>query len=254
MSANESEGEETPKWIYRRSDRSKRNGPLRRRFRDWRRRVTAPIVPALAPPLLRLLARSWRVSMIRGELRTGVLNSPDGCIPVLWHGRMATAASALAGTRATVLVSASGDGALAEMLLSRLGYGTLRGSTAKGGARAIREMRGLLSEGTAVAITPDGPRGPRHHVNLGAAFLARATSRPVLPIGFGVSRAIRLGSWDRFTIPLPFARVAVSFGEPIEVPRSVDEAGLEAATAEIRARLIAAEESAFKSLGTEVDW
>ena len=192
--------------------------------------------------------------MIREELRTGVLDSPDGCIPVLWHGRMATAASALAGTRATVLVSASGDGALADMLLRRLGYGTLRGSTAKGGARAIREMRELLSSGTAVAITPDGPRGPRHHVNKGAAFLARATGRPVLPIGFGVGRAIRLGSWDRFTIPLPFTRVAVSFGEPIEVPRSIDEAGLEEATATIQARLVGAEEEAFQSLGREVDW
>lgn len=216
--------------------------------------MTAPIVPALAPPLLRLLAKTWRVRMIRPELRTGVLDSPDGCIPVLWHGRMATAASALAGTRATVLVSASGDGALADMLLTRLGYGTLRGSTAKGGARAIREMRGLLSQGVPVAITPDGPRGPRHHVNRGAAFLARATGRPVLPIGFGVARALRLGSWDRFTIPLPFTRVTVAFGEPLEVPRGVDEDGLVRATDEIRARLMGAEVEAFASLETEVDW
>lgn len=192
--------------------------------------------------------------MIRGQLRRDVLESPDGCIPVLWHGRMATAASAFAGTRATVLVSASGDGALADMLLRRLGYGTLRGSTAKGGARAIREMRELLSSGTAVVITPDGPRGPRHHVNLGAAFLARATGRPVLPIGFAPSRAIRLGSWDRFTIPLPFTRVAVAFGEPIVVPRKTDEAALSRATNEIQGRLIGAEEEAFRSLGKEVDW
>jgi lysophospholipid acyltransferase (LPLAT)-like uncharacterized protein len=204
--------------------------------------------------MLRLLAKTWRVNMLREELRREVLESPDGCIPVLWHGRMATAASALAGTKATVLVSASGDGALADMLLQRLGYGTLRGSTAKGGARAIREMRELLSAGTAVAITPDGPRGPRHHVNRGAAFLARATGRPVLPIGFGVSRALRLGSWDRFTIPLPFTRVTVSFGEPVAVPRTTDEASLDSATEEIQARLVAAEVEAFRSLDREVDW
>ena len=179
MKGDEIDSEATQDWVYRRSDRSQRNGPLRRRFRDWRRRLTAPIVPAIAPPLLRLLARTWRVTTIRGEYRRDVLESPDGCIPVLWHGRMATAASAFAGTRATVLVSASGDGSLANQLLRGLGYGTLRGSTAKGGARAIREMRELLSEGTAVAITPDGPRGPRHHVNRGAAFLARATGRPL---------------------------------------------------------------------------
>lgn len=173
---------------------------------------------------------------------------------MLWHGRMAFAAAALAGTKATVLVSASGDGSLAETLLQGLGYGTLRGSTTRGGARAIREMRQLLSAGTAVAITPDGPRGPRHHVNKGAAFLGRATGRPILPIGFGVSRAIRLSSWDRFTIPLPFTPVAVAFGEPIEVPRDVDEAALEAFTARIQSDLIAAETAAFSLLGKEVDW
>ncbi len=167
---------------------------------------------------------------------------------------MATAASALAGTKATVLVSASGDGSLADMFLKRLGYGTLRGSTAKGGARAIREMRRLLSEGTAVAITPDGPRGPRHEPNEGAAFLARATGRPILPIGFGVSRALRLGSWDRFTIPLPFSRVTVAFGETIEVPRDGGDEGLEAATALLKTRLMAVESEAFASLGQEVDW
>ncbi|QDV10097.1 hypothetical protein Poly30_56590 [Planctomycetes bacterium Poly30] len=254
MSPDRPEPGSDPEWVYRRSDRATRNGPLRRRFRDWRRRVTAPIVPALAPALLRGLSRTWRVKMIRPELRTGVLDSPDGCIPVLWHGRMATAASAFAGTRATVLVSASGDGALADMLLQRLGYGTLRGSTAKGGARAIREMRALLSSGVPVAITPDGPRGPRHHMNLGAAFLARATGRPVLPIGFGVSRALRLGSWDRFTIPLPFSRVTVVFGEPLEVPRASGEDALVAATDEIRSRLIGAEIEAFASLDKQVDW
>lgn len=216
--------------------------------------MTAPIVPAIVPPLLKLLARSWRVTMIRGELRTEVLECAEGCIPVLWHGRMAAAASAMAGTKATVLVSASGDGAMANIFLKRLGYGTLRGSTAKGGARAIREMRRLLADGTAVAITPDGPRGPRHDPNEGAAFLARATGRPILPIGFGMSRALRLASWDRFTIPLPFTRVVVAFGEPIDVERGGGDEGLAAATALMRSRLLAAESAAFESLGKEVDW
>ncbi|MEM8711200.1 MAG: lysophospholipid acyltransferase family protein, partial [Planctomycetota bacterium] len=249
-----SAAEPTSRWTYSRSDRSARNGPLRRRFRDLRRRLTAPLVPALAPPMLRALAWTWRVRTVRGELRRDVLESPDGCIPVLWHGRMAFAAAAFAGTKATVLVSASGDGSLAEVLLRGLGYGTLRGSTTRGGARAIREMRALLSSGTAVAITPDGPRGPRHHVNKGAAFLGRATGRPILPIGFGVSRAVRLSSWDRFTIPLPFTRVAVAFGEPIDVPREADEAALEAFTDRIQTDLTAAEAAAFDLLRAEVDW
>lgn len=241
-------------WQYKRSDRSRRNGPLRRRFRSFRRRVTAPIVPALVPPLLRLVGRTWRVRTTRGERRSEVLESPDGCIAVLWHGRMAVAAPLFKGVDAAILVSRSGDGDLAETLLSRLGYATLRGSTGKVGAAVLQSLRATLAAGRAIAITPDGPRGPRHHVNRGAAFLARATGRPILPIGFAAARAVRLSSWDRFLVPLPFARVQVSFGEPIFVPADASDEELEGLSQVIAATLIESERGAFQELGVEVDW
>ena len=101
------------------------------------------------------------------------------------------------GVDAAILVSASGDGELARLFLERLGYETLRGSTGKVEASALTHLRVTLESGRAIAITPDGPRGPRHRVNRGAAFLARATGTPILPIGFAASRALRLRSWFR---------------------------------------------------------
>ncbi len=241
-------------WAYGRSDRSRRNGPLRRRFRDLRRRVTAPLVPALAPRILRLVAWTWRVQVVDGHRRQEVMEHPEGAILVLWHGRMAVAAPVFRGVRAFILVSASGDGKLANMLLERLGYGTLRGSTRKAGVQALRRMRTLLADGHAVTITPDGPRGPRHHVNRGAVFLARETGRPILPIGFGVARAARLNSWDRFTIPLPFSKVCVVLGEPLlRLPEGTED-DLEAAAAAVGDALLAAETRAFAELGEEIDW
>ncbi|MEM9379828.1 MAG: lysophospholipid acyltransferase family protein [Planctomycetota bacterium] len=247
-------GRDADSWRYRRGDRARRNGPIRRRFRDLRRRVTAPLVPLLVPAFLRVLARTWRLRIANPERRRDVLEAPDGCISVLWHGRMATAAPVFAGVNTVILVSMSGDGELANQLLQRLGYRTLRGSTSKYGVRALKSMRDMLKGGGAVAITPDGPRGPRHRVNRGAAFLARDSSLPILPFGFAASRAIRLHSWDRFMVPLPFSRVQVVMGEPIRVAPDASDADLVACSETIRESLLAAETEAFAAIGEEVDW
>lgn len=247
-------GQASREWRYRREDRARRNGPIRRRFRDLRRRVTAPLVPVLVPAFLKLLARTWRIRITNPERRREVLEAPDGCIAVLWHGRMATAAPVFAGVNTVILVSMSGDGELADSLLKRLGYRTLRGSTSKYGVRALKSMRDMLQGGGAVAITPDGPRGPRHRVNRGAAFLARDSGLPILPFGFAASRALRLNSWDRFLIPLPFSRVQVVMGEPIQVAPDATDADLRACSESIGAALIGAETEAFAAIGEEVDW
>lgn len=241
-------------WRYGREDRAARNRPWRRALRVVRRRALAPLVPLAAPLLLRGLSATWRVSTTRGELQDEVLQGPDGCIAVLWHGRMAAAAPIFRGVDATILVSPSGDGDLARTLLGRLGYETLRGSTGKASVEAIRELRARLERGGTIALTPDGPRGPRHRVNRGAAFLARATGRSVLPIGFAAAPARHLSSWDRFTVPKPGARVHVSFAAPIPPPERLDDAEHERFAAEVQRRLMAAEAEAHARLGVGVDW
>lgn len=171
----------------------------------------------------------------------------------MWHGRMIVPVAQFRGRGIHVLVSPSEDGDLSERLLESFGYQVLRGSSSRGGARALREMLGILDAGGAIVITPDGPRGPMHTVNAGLAWMARATGRPIIPTGIAADRAWRLKSWDRFTIPKRRARIAITFGEPIHVPRDANEADLARTTDFVRTRILECERESYGRLGVEPD-
>ena len=153
-----------------------------------------------------------------------------------------------------VLVSPSDDGSLATKMITHFGQRVVRGSTNKASARALRELLGELRRGGTVVLTPDGPRGPRHSVNHGLAWLARTTGFPVLPCGFVCDRAWHLKSWDHFTIPKPGARLALVYGEPLWVQKGGGTEALGAATETLRRRMLEAEEQGFERLGVERDW
>jgi lysophospholipid acyltransferase (LPLAT)-like uncharacterized protein len=231
-----------------------RNLPRRVRWRRWRRAVGGVLLSWFGPVLLRLLAATWRVRCNAGPGRDLLLCGAPALL-VLWHGRM-LAAMPLRGHRGrgiTVLVSPSDDGGLADRALRRLGYRAVRGSLSRGGARALRELAAALTDGAQVVLTPDGPRGPRHAMNDGVAWLARARNAPIVPVAFAADRAWRLRSWDRCLIPKPFARLVVDHGDPIAAPAECDDDGLAAAGARLRAALLAAERRAFAALGVPDD-
>jgi lysophospholipid acyltransferase (LPLAT)-like uncharacterized protein len=222
-------------------------------MRIVRRKIGSVVLPVLAPPTLRLLARTWKVDRL-GEEHYETCMARPGRLATLWHGRMLLPIRAYQDHEVSVLVSPSDDGSLITSLLGRFGYGTVRGSSNKNPARAIREMLDVLQEGTTIVITPDGPRGPRHSINPGPAWMARATGFPILPCGLVADDAWHLKSWDHFTIPKPRARVAVVFGEPMFLGPETTDDEIRASTDELRARMIAAEERGFEHLGVEPDW
>jgi len=225
----------------------------RRRMRIVRRKIGGAVLPHTAPHLLGLLARSWTVERLGVENYEEVRSKP-GWMASLWHGRMLVPLPAHRDTGLKVLVSPSDDGSLITMMLERFGYGTIRGSSNKNPARAIREMLGDLQQGGSIVITPDGPRGPRHRVNPGPAWMARATGFPILPCGFVCDRAWHLRSWDHFTIPKLGARLALVYGDPIYVGPDATDEDVQQATEEMRERMLAAEERGFRHLGREPDW
>jgi len=231
-----------------------RNKKSASRLRKLRRKVGAALVETLAPWILRALAMTWRVTKTGGAGRA-LLHGDARWICAMWHGRMLTLMPIQGHCRRglCVLVSPSDDGGLANRALDKFGYSVVRGSLSKRGARAMREMHEVLMAGKALTITPDGPRGPRHMVNIGPAWLARATGAPLLPVSVAVDRARRLRSWDRMTIPKPFAKVRIHYGEPFEVRQDCTDEALEAVSAALRERLIAAELDAFEALGVASD-
>jgi lysophospholipid acyltransferase (LPLAT)-like uncharacterized protein len=109
----------------------------------------------------------------------------------------------------SVLTSPSKDGDILAGVMANLGMGSVRGSSSRRGSTAIRELSSLLEAGVDLAITPDGPRGPKYALGPGAVFLAQKTGVPIIPLHARYHWAIRLKTWDSFAIPLPFSRVDI---------------------------------------------
>ena len=120
-----------------------------------------------------------------------------------------------------MLVSLSRDGDYGAALVRKLRQDAVRGSTSRGGLKAVRQLAAKIAEGRNIAITPDGPRGPAFHVNEGIVKLAQITGARIIPVSYGATRKHLLKSWDRFVIVKPFGRVHVAFGEPIEVRKDI---------------------------------
>ena len=200
------------------------------RRKRWKRRVETWLARTLGPPLLRLLARTWKVERVGLEHREAA--TVDGARPVfsLWHESVLAAIGTHQHYGIRVMVSRHHDGEVISGIVGKLGFRTVRGSSSRGGGVALREMIRAARDPDGFALTPDGPRGPAHRVAPGVLYLAAAVRRPLIATAFSADRAWRGKSWDRMLLPKPFARVVVCYGPPMELPREVmrDEALLAA--------------------------
>jgi len=169
---------------------------------------------------------------------------PPPAVYAFWHSHQLSVAWHCRRTYALVLISPSRDGEYIARVAASLGYRPVRGSSSRDGTAGLKEMITLGAAGRAMAITPDGPRGPRRVVKLGALVLAQKTGYPVIPVAVGLSRFWELPSWDRFRIPKPFSRGCCCRGEPLHVPVSADDVMLEKLAKELERRMIALEQFA----------
>lgn len=144
---------------------------------------------------------------------------------VFWHSRLFYLVyyyiRRVPKRKVSILVSMSRDGDYGAALVRRLKQDAVRGSTSRGGQKAMRELAGKLAEGNNIAITPDGPRGPAFAVNEGVIKLAQLTGARIIPVSYDATRKKLLKSWDRFVVVMPFGRVHLAFGDPFTVPRHI---------------------------------
>lgn len=138
-----------------------------------------------------------------------------------------------------ILISDHRDGELITQAAQRLGLSVVRGSTTRGGARALREMTTRVDRGH-LCVTPDGPKGPRRRVHQGMVYLASRTGLPIVGAGMAFQDPLRTRSWDRFAVPLPFRAAACVVPEPIRVPPDADRETIEAYRQEVERRMQAA--------------
>ena len=221
---------------------------------DWRqsrsKRFQARAIPLVVTPLMRALAATYRWR-VEGEERLGpVALSGHPPIMVFWHGRILPATVYFRNRGIVVVTSANFDGEWIADVIRRFGYGAARGSSSRGGARALVELRRRMAAGEPAGFTLDGPRGPAKVAQPGAVFLSQVTGHPIVPFHIEASKAWTARSWDRTQVPKPWADVAIAVGEPYTVARDLDDAGREAACRDLEARLTGLEARARSLLTT----
>jgi len=206
----------------------------------WHQRLLARLIYTLACGMAATLR-------FRLEDRSGLFAKvpSEKIIFAIWHNRLALAlvlyrryvAQRDASRRLAALVSASRDGGMLARVLELFRVEPVRGSSSRRGAAALRELVKWGGEGYDLALTPDGPRGPRYQVQEGVISTAQLTGLLIVPVSYHLQWKFTVKSWDRFQIPVPFARVQVVMGRPLRVPLAADAAGREACRQQLETEL-----------------
>ena len=191
------------------------------------RRLKAAVIAAVGTPLIALMGRTYRWRTAGAEHLDIIRDAGQQPIYAFWHGRIMPAITYFRDRGIVVITSENFDGEWIARVIQRFGFGTARGSTSRGGARALVQLRRDMKAGRPVAFTVDGPRGPREVAQPGAVWLAGATGNPILPFHIEASSYWTLRSWDRHQVPRPFSRVAIAIGPPLTVPNGGDEHAIE---------------------------
>jgi lysophospholipid acyltransferase (LPLAT)-like uncharacterized protein len=187
-----------------------------------RQRRKAAAIAAVGGPIIAALGATYRWRVDGFSRYESIVASGKQPIFAFWHGRILPATLFWKDRGIVVMTSQNFDGEWIAGIIRRFGYGTARGSTSRGGARALVQLRRDLAGGRPVAFTVDGPRGPARVAQPGAVFLAGATGQPILPFHIEADRFWTTNSWDRTQVPKPWSTVSVAIGEPIAVPDVAD--------------------------------
>jgi lysophospholipid acyltransferase (LPLAT)-like uncharacterized protein len=211
-------------------------------MKDWLKRSKDDLALFLAsivgPIFIFLLGKTLRIKWV-GEKNLDPIRADKGrVLYAFWHGRMLILSYSHRWQKNHVLISQHRDGELIARIIKRLGFVSVRGSTTRGGTKALFEMAKKGASGHDVAITPDGPRGPKFKVQPGAVYIAQRSGMPIIPISSSAERRWTLSTWDGFLIPKPFSKAVIMIGEPIRVSLEATPQQLEEKREELEKSLV----------------
>jgi lysophospholipid acyltransferase (LPLAT)-like uncharacterized protein len=198
-----------------------------------RKQFEAAAIAAVGTPLVAALGRSWRYDVHGREHLDAVERAGRPPILAFFHGRILPALIYFRDRGIVVVTSENFDGEWIARIITRFGFGTARGSSSRGGVRALVQLRRDMAAGKPAAFTVDGPRGPVHRVQPGCLWLAKATGSPIVPFHLEARAHWTARSWDRTQVPKPFTRVTLCIAPPFEVAPETDNDGLEARRVEL---------------------
>ncbi len=190
-----------------------------------KKRLVTWLGPWCAYWIIKGLARTMQFEEIHPEIPRRFWENGIPAIGAFWHGRLFMMPVVYKGNTLSFLVSSHRDGQVVGKALNRFGFRPILGSSKRKGFSGFKQM--VKAEGSDIAIVPDGPRGPRHQVQIGVIELARLTGRAIVPLTFSASKKKIFNTWDHFLLPYPFSKGVFIWGEPIEVDQNGDRAHLE---------------------------
>jgi lysophospholipid acyltransferase (LPLAT)-like uncharacterized protein len=210
--------------------------------------LQAAAIAAVGTPVIEALGAtySWREDGTEHLRRLEREQRPP--IFAFWHGRVLAATLYFRDRGIIVITSENFDGEWIARIIRKFGYGTARGSSSRGGVRALIQLKRDMAGGSPAAFTVDGPRGPARVAQPGVIWLAGATGNPIVPFHIESSSYWTVNSWDRHQVPKPGSDVAIAIGDPIEVS-ATDEPTVESARAHLEEALGALERTAKSMLG-----
>jgi lysophospholipid acyltransferase (LPLAT)-like uncharacterized protein len=194
---------------------------------SWKDKILLFIVPRVYVWILRLLSLTIRKKVLGAENAQKFWDRGQNVIVAFWHQRLLMMPFLPHQGKVGMMISQHRDGEFIAQAVKRFHIDSIRGSTTRGGLAALRGMIRFYNSGGNLAITPDGPQGPKYIVQPGVIELARQTGAPILPVTYGASRKKVFKSWDNFILPLPFCQVIYIWGEPICVPLNAEKEELE---------------------------
>lgn len=206
-----------------------------------RQRLLLAVVPRMVWALLWLIGRTWRFEVIAEEGATPVPNGEGAGAEVFcfWHQCVLPCTFYYRRTHATIIVSRSFDGELITRILVLFGFHATRGSSSRGAREGLLGLKQVIESGRPAIFTADGPRGPIHRTKMGPIKLAQLTGARIGAFHLEPERAWTMRSWDRFLVPKPFTRIAVSWARWTHVPSDIDlpESQLEEKREELNAAI-----------------
>ena len=188
-------------------------------LKTLKKKLVAWLGPWGAYWAIKMLAWTMRFEEIHPEIPKEFLEKGIPAIGAFWHGRLLMMPIIYKGKKLSFLVSPHRDGQVVGKALKRFGFHPILGSTTRKGFSSFKQMIKARQNGSDIALTPDGPRGPRYCVQIGVIELAKLTGRPVIPLTFSASKKRVFKTWDLFLLPYPFSKGVFIWGEPIHVDR-----------------------------------
>lgn len=183
-------------------------------------KIALLLIPNLFKTFFSVIGLTCKTQWHGKEALLSLKNQQQPWIYSTWHNNVSTGAWAIRNQNIGIMISNSKDGEFINRCVEKFGNYGLRGSSSKGAMKATKSALKHLKNGSSIAVTPDGPRGPKHKLQDGVLFLAAASGAPIIPFHIECSRqTVFKKSWDKHKIPRLFSTVNIMIGEPIWVTK-----------------------------------